>query len=106
MARRMKTHLDFITMLNKATQKQARVLLQHMSQTQMKAITEIFFNILHGNIPMTDEAKKCLGKKKRIIRRVTAIHTTSLSKRRTHLVNNACIVKCAVKLALNYYHGK
>ncbi len=57
----------FLSLLTKTTQKQRRALLNTITRDQLKAISEIVHNINKSNIILSEDQKRKLRKKRRLI---------------------------------------
>jgi hypothetical protein len=69
----------FINLLVSGSNLQRKSLLKIATRQQIRAVKEIFVNILHGNIVLSESQKSTLQKYKNILRDLTQKH---LSKRK------------------------
>lgn len=68
MSQRVKKNKTYLQLLIGTHQAQQKALLSTISLEQLKAISEIALNILHGALPLTVSQKKVLNRHRNIIR--------------------------------------
>ena len=68
MSQRLKKHIAYLQLLLITHRSQQKALLNTINLEQLKAISEIALNILHGVIPLTASQKKVLSRYRNIIR--------------------------------------
>lgn len=64
-------HLEFLTLLVKATPRQRNALIKTSSTDQRLAITEIIYNFLHGTFSVSEELTSKLSNHKSIFRKLS-----------------------------------
>ena len=77
---------------------QRRVLLDTITNEQLKALTEVTHNILQGNIPLTEAHKRKLRKEKSFLHILGDV-AVSLTKKREVLCGKASVVVSLLKAA-------
>ena len=68
MSRLVRTHAAFLQLLYATNAKQRKVLLQTISNEQLKALCEVIWNVYKGTVPVSDRYVKKLTPYKTIIR--------------------------------------
>ena len=66
----IKRNKDFLNALSKLDVKQRKVLLEHVTRDQRRAILEIIANVVGGNFPLTKKQKQALAKHKCKLRKI------------------------------------
>jgi retron-type reverse transcriptase len=94
-------HLSYLTLLKDASTKQRRALLIHASPEQFKALIEVIYNILRGNISISDSVQKRLYRYRVIIRQLV---DRSVNKKEKHrlLRSNHFIIPSCIEALVNY----
>lgn len=62
----------YIKLLLTTTNQQQKAMIQSITPSQMKAVVQIVYNVLHGNPYISEKDKKKLKKRKLVIRRFIA----------------------------------
>ena len=68
---RINTHVYFLRYLSVTTSYQRRHLLQTATAEQLNVLYKIAFNVLQGNISLTDEDYSILYKHRNVLRKLT-----------------------------------
>ena len=74
------------------SEEQKRGLLYDITTPQIQALTEIFFNLLHANLPLKEELQKKIKKHRRILK--------NLSKKSLPLFKKRKLIRKHFKLIL------
>ncbi len=87
----------FLQLLFKASNLQARALLETMDTKQIRAVREIIFNILNETIPLTEHEQDLVDKRRKILQRIIRLkgYKSSDVTARHHRVvyKTLCMVK-------------
>ena len=92
---RIKCVWDFLQILfneDCISEEQKRGLLYDITKPQIDALTEIFFNLLHANLPLKEEISKKINKHRRILK--------SLSKKSLPLFKKRKLIRKHYKIIL------
>lgn len=65
-----KTHKNFLRFLADVPLRQLKSLVKTFSRSQVKAIREVVFNVLRGQVKLTPETKKALQPYKKFLRQL------------------------------------
>ena len=68
----MRAHLGFFELLTRISKSQVKAILNTLNKEQMNAICEALLNLRYGNIPLEDEDKRKLNRKRSVIRKLTS----------------------------------
>ena len=83
MSKLLKKHASFFQLLSTTTSKlQKKVLLDTITQDQLKALTEITINLLKGNIPVTPIYKSKLKRYKKLYFLIANSSVSAKTKKR------------------------
>lgn len=63
-------HLSMLKFLQTANLKQQKFVIKHLSDIQLKIVSELALNLLQGTIPLTDEEKRFLKKYAKLLRKL------------------------------------
>lgn len=102
---RIDTHLYFLRYLSVTTSYQRRHLLQTATAEQLNVLYEIAFNVLQGNISLTDEDYSILYKHRNVLRKLTLKEIDRYTKRQL-LGKYSCAVKDLLGIFFHYYPSK
>ena len=102
---RIDTHVYFLRYLSVTTSYQRRRLLQTATAEQLNVLYEIAFNVLQGNISLTDEDYSILYKHRNVLRKLTLKEIDRYTKRQL-LGKYSCAVKDLLGIFFNYYPSK
>lgn len=80
----MKKERYFLKYLLNTDKKQQKLLIQHISKSQMDVIIEIIFNVLAGNLTISNNDKKALQRYRTVIDKLVS-KGLSRAKRKTLL---------------------
>ena len=80
---------------------QKQFILKTLTKNQVQCIVEIVFNVMNGVIDITENDKKILKKRKRIIREVIRTHATLIERKR-HILQIKKILPLFLKAYLKY----
>ena len=89
---RIDTHVYFLRYLSATTSYHRRHLLQTATAEQLNVLYEIAFNVLQGNISLTDEDYSILYQHRNMIRKLTLKEIDRYTKRQL-LGKYSCAVK-------------
>lgn len=87
MSQRIKKNKTYLQLLIGTHKAQQKALLSTISLEQLKAISEIALNILHGTLPLTASLKKVLTRHRNIIRLLGGKKTSQKKKKNCLLKN-------------------
>jgi SAM-dependent MidA family methyltransferase len=87
MAVRLKKHIDELKVLKKAKRKLRQNILEAADNQLIRCLCECCYNVLNGNVKLSQKQKKTLQKHKHHLRNLSA-KKTSQKKRRAILVQN------------------
>lgn len=83
MSSRMRRNLSLLELIYKSPPALRRVIISNANLDFINALCEIAFNVLQGNIPLTNQQYKQLKKKKSLIRLIADKKIKTLKKRKT-----------------------
>ena len=89
---RIESHVYFLRYLSVATSYQRRYLLQTATAEQLNILYEIAFNILQGNICLTDEDYTILYKHRNVFRKLSLKEIDHFTKKQL-LGKHSCAVR-------------
>ena len=92
---------SFLEHFMKAGLKQRKVLLQTITDVQLKALGEVTHNVLKGNVPLTTEQRAKLRRHRRILY-VLADKTLKSSRKRKIVVRGANPIRYVLTLAFKH----
>ena len=92
---------SFLEHFLKAGLKQRKVLLQTITDVQLRALGEVIHNVLKGNVPLTTEQKRKLKRYRRILY-VLADKTLKPSQKRKLIVGGANPIRYVLSLAFHH----
>ena len=99
MSKLIKSHWPFLQLLMKSESKhQAQVLVQTISNNQLRALLEIIANVLVGNIPITKSYKKLLAPNKKAIS-LLADKTVSVKDKKQIIAKKLSVIINLLKAA-------
>ena len=87
MSQRIRKYITYLQLLHNTHRSQQKALLNTITLEQLKAISEIALNILHGVIPLKALQKKALTPYRKFIRMIGQ-KKGSLIKKKTILLKN------------------
>lgn len=99
---RVGNHIHFLQYLSVTTAHQRRLLLSALTTEQVNITAEIAYNLLQGNIQLTETDYSALCKFKSTFRKLVA-RDTDISSKRQLLCKHSTAVKELVRVCLNYY---
>lgn len=94
----------FFDFLKRASKCQKIIILRSLSVTQLRLLTEIIYNILHGNIPLSGAMKDKLKRYKGQLRKVT-VRSLSRIERKRRLINIQNYISIIIEVYLNHESG-
>ena len=95
----MKKHIWYLHLLmTTPSSTQRKVLLDTITNDQLKALTEVTHNLLQGNIPITEAHKRNLSKHKAFLRILGNIKVSPAQKREA-LCRKGAVVGTVLKIA-------
>lgn len=98
MSQRIRKNSIYLQLLLKTHKSQQKALLNSISPDQLKAISEIALNILHGGLPLSSSQKKRLTPYRKAIRLIGHKKSSQKSKKRT-LIKNIKVLIILLKSA-------
>lgn len=72
MSNKLSQEKHFLKFLLNTNEKQQKLLIKHITKSQMDAIVEIVFNALNGNLPLSTDNKKKLKRYRHVIRQLVS----------------------------------
>lgn len=99
---RIESHIYFLRYLSVASSYQRRHLLQTATAEQLSVIYEITFNILQGNISLSDEDYSRLYKNRNTLRKLSLKEVDRYTKKQL-LGKHSCAVRDLLQIFFNYY---
>lgn len=105
--KRIKTNRFILCVLRNAKPKLRTAILKNVHPEVIKAIAEIAYNVLQGNVSICNRVKKQLSKYKKTIRKI-AVPRTKLADKRRLLINQtggwiAPLISTILGAVLNKY---
>lgn len=85
MSQLIKREKDFLLLLLSTSHKQRKALLGSIEKSQLSAIIQIVYNILHGFRALSDKDKKLLSRRKVVIREFVS-KGVSINRRKRLLI--------------------
>ena len=82
----LRKNLNYLTMLKEGNVRQRQALLTHASVDQFKSLIELIYNILRGNIPISETDKKHLRRYRSVIYSLTSKAVNK--KRKSQLIKS------------------
>lgn len=76
--KRLKEQQHFLKAIENLNLKQRKYVLKYLSKDQLKLFIELAFNLLHNNIPISDEQREKIKKNKRYIKKLRKLACTSV----------------------------
>ena len=101
MSQLLTSQRSFLELFVQAGLGQRKALLQSVSETQLKAISEIVHNVLKGNVPVTSEQQKTL-KKYRTLLYTVGDKKITLSQKRRVIITGANPIRDVLRIALEH----
>ena len=98
MSQLLKRQIWYLYLLSTAPPAQWKALLDTITNDQLRALTEVTYNVLQGNIILTEAHKKRLRQHKLFLR-VLADQKESLIKKREALCRKETVVTLLIKAA-------
>ena len=83
---------DFLALLLKTSDKQIRALLKTIQLSQLRAIVQIVYNVLLGNINISEKDKKLISNRKSSIRRFVSKGVSFKERKKILLKNDKYII--------------
>lgn len=71
--KRLKEQQHFLKAIENLNLKQRKYVLKYLSKDQLKLFIELAFNLLHNNIPISDEQREKIKKKQTIYKKIKKI---------------------------------
>ena len=102
---RIESHVYFLRYLSVATSYQRRHLLQTATAEQLNILYEIAFNILQGNISLTDEDYTILYKHRNVFRKLSLKEVDHFTKKQL-LGKHSCAIRDLMQIFFHYYSSK
>ena len=99
---RIESHIYFLRYLSVATSYQRRHLLQTATAEQLSVLYEITFNILQGNISLSDEDYSRLYKNRNTLRKLSLKEVDRYTKKQL-LGKHSCAVRDLLQIFFHYY---
>ena len=93
MSKRLSENRSFLTLLlEKGDKGQQRALMQTITNNQLDAIGEIFYNLIHI-VPIDKSEEKIIKRSRKILQRVSAISKSAPSRRKLLKSNRVKFLK-------------
>lgn len=103
--RRMSRQTPFLTFLYTCAPRQRKSLVEHATNEQILALSQIALNILRGNVQITKAYKRKLKQYKEVIRSL-ASRRVSISRKRETLLKHHGLIPLLIKPTLQLLDGE
>ena len=101
----VKKHLNFLCLLSKAHPRQQRALLETAEPDQIRAICEVVYNVLHGNIHIPDVIKEDLKPHKDKLRGIADKKVSYNSKKKILVQTGSGVWASLIPIAISAISG-